>query len=254
MKKIQGGGGSHVIVAMRGRNIVDGKRKDFNGAPTVQRLEMNMNDESNCLTGVQKDNLVLQLNQSADSELKIIGNVFPSGGQAGKVYDTDGISPTVSGQRINSQGYIAVKSATKDGFEVAKEGDSINLSMPNSKTRRGRVGVGVAQTLDTQSNQSVLLSGKIRRLTEIECERLQGMPDNWTQYGMFPKIKISQEVFNKLSNEEKISLFNSPLVKKPIPKGQRYKLCGNAVTRDIVELVGKKIHHALTNQELNVEL
>lgn len=53
---------------------------------------------------------------------------------------------------------VQVKSATKDGFEEAKEGDSINLSMPKSKTRRGRVGVGVAQTIDTQANQSVVLS------------------------------------------------------------------------------------------------
>lgn len=84
---------------------------------------------------------------------------------------------------------VKVKSATKDGFEEAKVGDSINLSNPNSKTRRGRVGVGVgvgvAQTLDTQANQSVLLEGNIRRLTEIECERLQGFKDNHTKFGNY---------------------------------------------------------------------
>jgi DNA (cytosine-5)-methyltransferase 1 len=36
------------------------------------------------------------------------------------------------------------------------EGDSINLSVPTSKTRRGRVGKGVAQTLDTHCNQAVV--------------------------------------------------------------------------------------------------
>lgn len=37
---------------------------------------------------------------------------------------------------------IEVKEATKQGYAIAHEGDSINLSMPDSKTRRGRVGGG----------------------------------------------------------------------------------------------------------------
>ena len=80
---------------------------------------------------------------------------------------------------------------------MAHEGDSINLSMPNSKTRRGRVGHGVAQTLDTSCNQGVIVrleSGEdvyaiwneehqcyiaIRRLTPRECVRLQGWTDDY---------------------------------------------------------------------------
>lgn len=60
-------------------------------------------------------------------------------------------------------------------------------------------------------------NNKIRYLTEIECERLQGFPDNWTQYGDY----------------------NGTI--KPIAKTQRYKLIGNAVTVDIVEFIAKKI-------------
>ena len=58
---------------------------------------------------------------------------------------------------------------------------------------------------------------KIRYLTEIECERLQGFPDNFTQYGDYNGII------------------------KPIAKTQRYKLIGNAVTVDIVELIAKRL-------------
>ena len=178
---------------------------------------------------------------------------------------------------------IKVTSATKEGFEIANEGDSINLSMPESKTRRGRVGKKQAQTLDTQSNQAVVIhvnpstesggkqpyqqnrvyaadglaptidqaAGKwsitntniagdqfenehagtiragassnyqlvnnIRRLTEIECERLQGFQDNHTAMGNYDGVI------------------------KPISKSQRYKLCGNAVTVDVVEMVGRKL-------------
>lgn len=152
---------------------------------------------------------------------------------------------------------VKVKSATKQGYEEAQEGDSINLSNPNSETRRGRVGKGKAQTLDTRANQGVVqpvqigqstktfahksgtLVGKegqdaftirssnpngvkdqsyrIRRLTPIECERLQGFPDNHTEYGIYDgEVK-------KMSNT------------------QRYKQCGNAVTVDIVALVAEAV-------------
>ena len=57
----------------------------------------------------------------------------------------------------------------------------------------------------------------VRRLTEIECERLQGFPDNWTQYGDY----------------------NGTI--KSIARTQRYKLIGNAVTVDIVELIAKRL-------------
>jgi len=53
--------------------------------------------------------------------------------------------------------YIKIKSATSKGYEEATEGDSINFSVPNSETRRGRVGKGVAQTLDTACNQGVII-------------------------------------------------------------------------------------------------
>ena len=58
---------------------------------------------------------------------------------------------------------------------------------------------------------------KIRYLTEIECERLQGFPDNWTQYGNY---------------NERI---------RRISKTQRYKLIGNAVTVDIVTMIAKRL-------------
>jgi DNA (cytosine-5)-methyltransferase 1 len=113
--------------------------------------------------------------------------------------------------------YIKVKSATKSGYEIAEEGDSINLSNPNSETRRGRVGKGKAQTLETSCNQAAVQDYRIRRLTPIECERLQGFPDNHTQYGDYDgEVK-------KMSNT------------------QRYKQCGNAVTTDVVQAIAEKI-------------
>lgn len=96
---------------------------------------------------------------------------------------------------------IQIREATKQGYAVATEGDSINLSVPNSKTRRGRVGKGVAQTLDTGMQQHTLQHGSIRRLTPTECERLQGFPDGWTE---------------------------------GVSDTQRYKTLGNAVTVNVI--------------------
>jgi DNA (cytosine-5)-methyltransferase 1 len=75
---------------------------------------------------------------------------------------------------------IKVKSATSKGYEEANEGDSINYTFPSSKTRKGRVGKGVAQTLDTACNQGTLIQDKIRRLTPRECFRLMDFPDTFT--------------------------------------------------------------------------
>jgi len=47
------------IVAQRGRNIVDGKRVDYFGAPTIQRLESRFDGKTNTISTVQKDNYVI---------------------------------------------------------------------------------------------------------------------------------------------------------------------------------------------------
>lgn len=91
------------------------------------------------------------------------------------------------------------------------------------KTRIERVGEEHSQTLDTACNNSVFKNdSNIRRLTEIECERLQGFPDDWTKYGNFDGVI------------------------KEIPKTQRYKLIGNSVTVKVVEEIAKKLK---TNNE-----
>ena len=66
----------------------------------------------------------------------------------------------------------------------------------------------------TLNDPTYLKTPKIRRLTPIECERLQGFPDNWTKYGTNGEISDSQ----------------------------RYKMCGNAVTVNVVEAVANKIY------------
>ena len=216
---------------------------------------------------------------------------------------------------------LKIKVANKKGYQEAEDGDAIRLYQPNSETQRGRVGKGVAHTLETTGQQGVVQpnynykkvnetieqnpdafkegearmmdlhnrkvqdispclvephhnanavydgrvqpysdieigdirydeggfrprkngiapalvgsndkSGtpncsilknnstyRIRRLTPIECERLQGFPDNHTEYGVYDgEVK-------KMSNT------------------QRYKQCGNAVTVDVVKAVAQQL-------------
>ena len=70
-----------------------------------------------------------------------------------RVYNCDLESPTLSATMYKDPKCVIVKEATKKGYAEAVEGDSINFEQPNSKTRRGRVGKQVAQTLTTSPQQ-----------------------------------------------------------------------------------------------------
>lgn len=77
---------------------------------------------------------------------------------------------------------IKVRNGTKQGYQMAEVGDSVDLSYPNSPTRRARVGKGIAHNLSCGGQMgAVVWNGrvvKIRRLTPRECFRLQGFSDD----------------------------------------------------------------------------
>jgi DNA (cytosine-5)-methyltransferase 1 len=79
----------------------------------------------------------------------------------------------------NENGKLLVKEATKLGYREAEEGDSINLEHPNSKTRRGRVGKQVAQTLTTSPQQATIVAMRGRYNSEGKVEQqLEPRKDN----------------------------------------------------------------------------
>ena len=79
-----------LIVASRGINPENPKSRE-EGLNTEQMLEPRYDGKTNCLTSVQKDNLVIQLNQSTESN-----GCQPY--QQNRVYDIDGISPALMAQ------------------------------------------------------------------------------------------------------------------------------------------------------------
>jgi len=115
-------------------------------------------------------------------------------------------------QPILKQG-IKVRNGTKQGYQLANIGDSVDLSYPSSLTRRARVGKGIAHNLSCSCQMgAVVWNGrvvKIRRLTPKECFRLQGFSDN-----LFEKAKA----------------VNSD--------AQLYKQAGNGVTVPVVYAIG----------------
>lgn len=72
---------------------------------------------------------------------------------------------------------VPIKTANKKGYDIATDGDGIDLSYPQSTTRRGRVGHGVAKTIPTSDSQGTLDGFRIRKLTPRECWRLMGFDD-----------------------------------------------------------------------------
>ena len=73
---------------------------------------------------------------------------------------------------------LKIREATTKGYTEAGIGDSVNIANINSKTKRGRVGNQIANTLLASEQQGVVGSDyRIRRLTPRECWRLQGFPD-----------------------------------------------------------------------------
>lgn len=106
------------------------------------------------------------------------------------------------------EGLICIVSNTKKGYDVAEEEeDSINFSVPTSKTRRGRVGKKVSQTLDTQCNQGIYTQKRIRRLTELECFRLMDFNEDF-------KTKVSStQQYKQAGNSVVVKHFEDLITK-----------------------------------------
>lgn len=136
-------------------------------------------------------------------------------------------------ERVADKSDVTVKvaEATKQGYSECRVGiDTVNLSVPGSKTRRGRVGKEIANTLDTSCNQGIFVQVSeeltvyavwyekyqcyiaIRKLTPRECFRLQGWSDDYF---------------------EKAQFVNSD--------SQLYKQAGNGVTVTVIETMARKM-------------
>lgn len=164
-----------------------------------------------------------------------VGNIYPSGGQAGNVYDVKGISPTVSSSNAPK---VAIPQQFSDGTGLAYALDaSYHKGIGPSSIGSGRLTQimqldskrdnpsayrvydknGLAPTIDTAQGGGrqphIPMGLRIRRLTPRECWRLQGFPDL-----AFDKAKGSG-----------------------VSDTQLYRQAGNSVTVNVVCEIAKRL-------------
>lgn len=108
----------------------------------------------------------------------------------------DGTTNTLTS--VQKDNYVAVKNATTKGYDLATNGDGIDLAYPDSKTRRGRVGHGVSKTLETSPNQGVMDGYRIRKLTPLECWRLMGFDD--ADFHKAEKVNSNTQLYKQAGN------------------------------------------------------
>ena len=137
----------------------------------------------------------------SDAEIKVTGNLSNTGYGGGNIFHETGISSTLLA--TNYKHPITVSREKVISLNNAKQGQRVYSDDGVSCTLCGNGGGQGGKTGLYQTDPS-----RIRRLTPLECERLQGFPDNWTRYG---------------ADDE------------PISDTQRYKCCGNAVTTNVIK-------------------
>ena len=196
-----------VVGAMRGRNPEDPSDRTA-GVPTEQRLEINEKGLCNALTTVQKDNLVIEEDKQ-DYVSRRYNEFIEEKGYVPEMFvaynktEIKDVAPTLTGQCSSPSGSSAVLKletpvkvnvATKQGYEEANPGDYVNITYPGSKTKRGRVGNGVAHTLTCGDGNAVITENvRIRKLTPRECLRLMGWKDEQIDKIIAAKISGTQQ-------------------------------------------------------------
>lgn len=148
----------------------------------------------------------------------------------------DNVGPLTAGMHKGPRGTEAVESNHVIAFGAqnsAAQGDSVSTDVTPTldKSKTPAVAIGI----DNDHNAAVELIGPptrgpqgsprnavmqasaVRRLTPVECERLQGFPDNYTQ----------------------IEWRNKPA--ENCPDGPRYKAMGNSMAVPVMRWIGERI-------------
>ena len=116
---------------------------------------------------------------------------------------------TTSGDRPSSTNYVTIRTANKKGYDIATEGDGVDLAYQESNTRRGRVGHGVAKTLPTSDSQGVLDGVRIRKLTPKECWRLMGFDDS--DFEKAEKVNSNTQLYKQAGNSIVVNVLEAIL-------------------------------------------
>lgn len=188
-------------------------------------------DYSNCITAREDCGSSPHYAQQGTAVLELTNNCIQVGNlnhynydEMNRVYSKEGCSPTLNTMQGGDrqprvlEPIATVTEATKKGYAEIYEGDSVNLEQPNSKTRHGRVGKQVAQTLTTSCNQGIVeptvQNFRVRKLTPNECWKLMGLAEE------------------DCTNAKNIGVADRQL----------YKQAGNGIVTNCVELLAEHLY------------
>lgn len=205
LSTMQGGNQEPIIVASRGRNPENPSGRSA-GQKLEQRLEPNRQGITNTITSVQKDNYVAEprildakTTRGADVASTIRATIHKQG------------SRNLLENIKNGRGYegVAIRTANKQGYDVATDGDGVDLSYPQSKTKRGRVGHGVSKTLMASDSMGTVDNYRIRKLTSKECWRLMGFDDS--DFEKAEKVNSNTQLYKQAGNSIVVNVLEAIL-------------------------------------------
>lgn len=220
-----------------GRRISeDGTRKDEDKSiPAKQRIELREDGKSGCLTTVQKDSLLAEVSLSKKQFYSLDKHTSPSGmiclgglsgtklwidngkllqrnfSQGERIYSPEGKSPSLSANAGGTAG---------GGCCLVFQSIENLPPEPNGKEKISKLKDGYFPIQQGKKNAYEII---YRKLTPVECERLQTVPDEYTK---FEKI-LKQKKKKGLVVEESWIVQNTP-------KTARYRMLGNGWTIDVI--------------------
>lgn len=174
--------GSHkdnmCIVAMRGRNP-DNPSDRTVGNPTEQRLEVNMQGTSNCLTSVQKDNLVIE-SQVLTPKRTEYGKQIRKAYESGRIQESrhnmteleprkDDISNTLT--TVQKDNLLLENNIQKVG-QISSNGSQCGTVISDNG-----ISANLVAGTHGYANSHIATQYRIRKLTPRECGRLMGVSD-----------------------------------------------------------------------------
>lgn len=173
-----------------------------------------------------------------------------------QTFSPNGITETLDSAQGGGRGhYVEIKEATKKGYAIAEEGDSVNFQFPDSKTRRGRVGKQIANTLEASNiNQGVVEQvgvqmnrNTIGKETDISHCLMARDYKGFGNQDMTGVIQTSPEYrIRKLTPKECFRLQGFPdavfdKAQTVNSNSQLYKQAGNSVTVNVVYEIAKRL-------------
>lgn len=202
--------------------------------------------------------------------------------QGNRIYDADGISCTMdartgglggsgAGLYLTVETGLPIREATTQGYAIAREGDAVNIAFPSSKTRRGRVGEQMANTLEASGcNQGVVEREEVRpvitpdrtnkrqngrRFKEDgeEAFNCTSIDQHGVAVGEYPQYRI-----RKLTPRETMRLQGFPesatdrLYAEGFSDSRIYKFAGNAVTTTVIKALAEHLLPLIDESEAKI--